>query len=293
MVHGEEHSPQSPALGRCADHHSRRRVPSHEGPVRLETVSSSVPSDQPEARTSGGRPVCQQTDSPAADIRQLETRPDGHDHGCLHSGLGRAQSICQPSVEPDRQSTGTDSPTASRACSGGTSVEGTGMVPSATGDGGEDSTPDPPEEGPHHSHTPRQPPRGGLPTGREDYLRQRYKDCQVSEGATKLLLASWRQKSSKTYDSLFGKWVSWCGERDCDPVSCPIGEVINFLAHLFEQGYQYRSINSYRSATSSVHEKVDGYEVGQHPMVSRILKKKFSTKDSLSRDTLRRGMCRR
>ena len=105
-----------------------------------------------------------------------------------------------------------------------------------------------------------------------DYLRQHYKDCQVSEGATKLLLASWRQKSSKTYDLLFGKWVSWCGERDSDPVSYPIGEVINFLAHLLEQGYQYRSINSYHSAISSVHEKVDGYEVGQHPMVSRILK---------------------
>ena len=48
--------------------------------------------------------------------------------------------------------------------------------------------------------------------------------------------------------------------------------MINFLAYLYEQGYQYRSINSYRSAISSVHEKVDGYEVGQHPIVSRILK---------------------
>ena len=62
---------------------------------------------------------------------------------------------------------------------------------------------------------------------------------------------------------------------DCCPVSCPIGEVINLLAHHFEQGYQYRSINSYRSAISSVHEKVDGYEVVQHPMVSRIPKEIF------------------
>ena len=48
--------------------------------------------------------------------------------------------------------------------------------------------------------------------------------------------------------------------------------MVNFLAHLFEQGYQYRSIISYRAAISSVHEKVDGYEVGQHPLVSRTLK---------------------
>ena len=113
IVHGEEHSPQSPTPGRCVEHHSRRRVPSHEGPVRLETGSNSVPSDQPKAGTSGGGYVCQQTDSPAADISQLETRSDGHGHGRVHSGLGRAQSICQASVQPDRQSTGTDSPTAS------------------------------------------------------------------------------------------------------------------------------------------------------------------------------------
>jgi len=51
--------------------------------------------------------------------------------------------------------------------------------------------------------------------------------------------------------------------------------VVNFLAHLFDQGYQYRSLNAYQSAISSVHEKVDGYEVGQHPLVSRLLKGVF------------------
>ena len=62
------------------------------------------------------------------------------------------------------------------------------MVPSAIRDAGQGSTPDPPEEEPDHS--PTQAPRGGAPTSRVDYLQQRYKDCQVSEGATKLLLAS-------------------------------------------------------------------------------------------------------
>lgn len=51
--------------------------------------------------------------------------------------------------------------------------------------------------------------------------------------------------------------------------------MVNFLAHLYEQGYQYRSLNSYRSAISSVHEKVDGYEVGQHPLVTRLIKGAF------------------
>ncbi len=45
---------------------------------------------------------------------------------------------------------------------------------------------------------------------------------------------------------------------------------------LFEEGYQYRSLNSYRSVMSSVHTKVDGYSVGEHPLVARVLKGAFN-----------------
>ena len=57
-------------------------------------------------------------------------------------------------------------------------------------------------------------------------------------------------------------------ERNRDPIRGPIADVLNYLAELFEQGYQYRSLNSYRPAISSVHEKVDGVEVGKHPLVA-------------------------
>ena len=54
--------------------------------------------------------------------------------------------------------------------------------------------------------------------------------------------------------------------------------MINILANLYKEGFQYRSLNAYRSAISSVHDKVDGYEVGQHPLVSRLLKGVFNTR---------------
>ena len=60
------------------------------------------------------------------------------------------------------------------------------------------------------------------------------------------------------------------GVREADPFSGPITDIVNFLATLHQQGYQYNSINSYRSAISSVHEKVDGYNIGQHPTVTRL-----------------------
>jgi len=74
---------------------------------------------------------------------------------------------------------------------------------------------------------------------------------------------------SQTYYSLFNKWVISCSERHRDPISGPIADVANFLA---KEGYKSRSLNSFRSAISSVHDPVDRIEVGKHPTISRLLK---------------------
>ena len=117
------------------------------------------------------------------------------------------------------------------------------------------------------------------------YLREQYTAAEISPEALELLLASWRGKSRASYDSLFGKWASWCVERDVNPISGPIGSVVNFLAELYHQGYQYQSLNAYRSAISSVHEKVDGVPVGQHTLVSKLLKGVFNSRPPLPRYT--------
>ena len=115
------------------------------------------------------------------------------------------------------------------------------------------------------------------------HLRKKFRDQNLSEEATALMLKSWRTKTNKSYDSLFSKWHSWCIEWSYDPFSGPITNVVNFLAYLFKEAYQYSSINSYRSAISSVHEKVEGHNVGQHPLVTRLLKGIFHDRSPLPR----------
>jgi len=88
------------------------------------------------------------------------------------------------------------------------------------------------------------------------HLRDKFRSQNLSEEATALILKSWRTKTNKSYDSLFGKWHSWCVKR-----------------------------NSYRSAILSVHEKVDGHNVAQHPLISRLLKGIFHDKPPLPRYT--------
>ena len=63
--------------------------------------------------------------------------------------------------------------------------------------------------------------------------------------------------------------------------SRPITEVMNFLADFHKQGYQYHSLNCYHSAISFVHEWIDGHCVGEHPLVSRLMKGVFNDRPPL------------
>ena len=109
------------------------------------------------------------------------------------------------------------------------------------------------------------------------YLHKSFTSRGVSEEALGLLLSSWRTKTKSNYNSLFTKWM------DRNPAAGPIVDVVNFLTYLFNKGYQYRSLNSYCSAISTVHEDVDGYTVGQHPLVTRMFKGAFNERPPLPR----------
>lgn len=113
------------------------------------------------------------------------------------------------------------------------------------------------------------------------YLRGKYASQSLSRVAGDLLLSSWRTKSNKTYDSHFKKWVCWYTARGLDPISGHVSEVANFLADLHSEGYQSSSLNVFRSAISSVHDNVDGIEVGKHPIVTRLLKGTFHLRPPL------------
>ena len=45
---------------------------------------------------------------------------------------------------------------------------------------------------------------------------------------------------------------------------------------MFKEGYQYCLLNTNQSAISTVHEKMDQYEVRYYPLVSRVLKETFN-----------------
>ena len=94
----------------------------------------------------------------------------------------------------------------------------------------------------------------------------------ISDRAYKLILASRRPGTNTVYNSAWSKWYSWCKEREVDPLCPDLGNITEFLSDSFHNGLQYRTINTYHSALSNVLPPMEGFPVGQHPLVVRLMK---------------------
>ena len=110
-------------------------------------------------------------------------------------------------------------------CVGDTSLEVPTMVPGTFEHGNRLSEIDTRQPSSSQSTISRDVPS----TSRMAYLRERYTSEKLSKDATALMLKSWRSNTNKSYDSLFGRWSSWCSERGSDPISGPVTEVLNFF----------------------------------------------------------------
>ena len=141
-------------------------------------------------------------------------------HECLLSAVGRdrGERMCQSTLESGGQNPIPSTSSESGPSLDSASMEDIGMVPHSPGDAGGLS---------HHATSSGRSDitnyttngtRGGTSTSHQAYLKQQYRDEQISNAGTELLLASWRTKSSKSYDSSFGKWgvllsPKWCGSH--------------------------------------------------------------------------------
>ncbi len=71
------------------------------------------------------------------------------------------------------------------------------------------------------------------------------------------------------------KWrlfTSWCGDRQLDPVNCPIGTVLEFMQARFSVGLTHSTLKVYVAAIVAYHAPLDGQSVGRNPLVTRFLR---------------------
>ena len=253
-------------------------VQNDEGSVRLDDKSKNFPATSTVSRTITNRSFCISPDKTATPLLQLEAGSRSRSDRCLYPELGPSKGVRKPSVvsdfsvsEPDKTTTGqstvSDTTLAIPTLVSNHPQDVGGLSSSTSSNPGHN--PEPHKSGVHNEAR-------GPNAGRMACLRESFASRGVSAQASELLLSSWRSKTNSSYNSLFSKWASWCERRNRDPTVGPVEDVVNFLAELHAEGYQYRSLNSYRSAISSIHERVEGQSIGQHPLVSRLLKGAFN-----------------
>lgn len=100
----------------------------------------------------------------------------------------------------------------------------------------------------------------------------------LSQRATKLVEASWRQSTEAQYSSCWRRWTVWASLHGISSTSPALSEVVNFLADLYDEGLQYRTINTVRSTLSSTLPQYNGYFVGKHPLILRLMKGIFNSR---------------
>ena len=107
-------------------------------------------------------------------------------------------------------------------------------------------------------------------------LRKRLSLSAVSVTASSLIAELSRNSSTGNYESVWRKWVGWCRRRQIDPVSCNITQILVFPRGLFGTCYEYRTINSHKSAISSYRQNIDVKGVGSNDKVCILLSGVFN-----------------
>ena len=241
--------------------------------LRLQRMANRPTSDPALPKKVQCRSLCVTPNESALNLRQLETRPRGYLHRCPR--LVPSQRLRLSTIQSDRTSTETSVSGQSRFGLSGPSMAGTTLVASPPEPVNQESCHDPklqtPAEGPCvPSENPSNVPQASF--SRLSVIREQHQTEGFSEDITRILQSATRASTHKTYQSAWGLWHSWCAKRQFNSISATLNDVLLFLTDRFNSGAAYRSVNVARSAISPCHAMIDGYPVGQHPLVIQLLK---------------------
>lgn len=98
-------------------------------------------------------------------------------------------------------------------------------------------------------------------------VRRSFREQGFSEKATSIIMHSWRGSTKCEYQVYISRWLQFCGRQKIDSVSVSVQNVIEFLTMEFDKGLSYSSINTARSALSSMGIMLGTFTAGTHPIV--------------------------
>ena len=88
-------------------------------------------------------------------------------------------------------------------------------------------------------------------------------------------MSSWRASTKKQYSTYIERWLDFCGQRKITCNSPTLNQALLFLKMLFTEGLSYSTINTARSALSTIVCMPAGQVFGSHHIVVRFMKGVF------------------
>ena len=260
-----------------AERGSRPTIKVNCGPSRLDAESNDIPSNQFSLESPTGGLVCIQNYQTNSTFFQLETRPTSRSSGCIQADMDGVYGLCEPSMGVNRSLCTIHPSAGCNDSANHPTMARSAVVPNSVSSltGQSEATSSVPRPSNESSGSQVSISKRSQSVGRMVHLRQSYQGAGISDKATALLLASWRSSTTKNYNSSWRVWEQWCVQSSTNPISPSLSDILNFIAYQFHQGKQYRSLNCYRSALSSVLAPIEGFDIGRHPLVCRILKGAF------------------
>ena len=218
-------------------------------------------------QTVHGGSICVTAERPVGTANGSGLHDMYYSDRCTTGAVDQPARVRFPSILPDRQVPAEGREGTGNSAADSSSVASPNMVSSSAG--GIDRHTHTTSEITRPPHRPIRPatPTGQLPAiGRMEGVRERLASAGVSGQAAQLITSAW------------AKWQCWCMQRDLDPFSCNVSSLVNFLALLFNQGLQHRTINTVRSAVLVTHDQVEGAPIGQHLVVTRLMKGVYNSR---------------
>ena len=117
-------------------------------------------------------------------------------------------------------------------------------------------------------------------------VRTAWDKQEVSEEVIDLMMKGWSIGTRKQYKPCIVRFHAYCGSRGIDPYNAPVHMVAEYLKDLYRNtNMGYSAINTNRSAVSAILPLQNGKPVGEHHIISRVMRGVFKERPALPRYT--------
>ncbi|XP_071506293.1 uncharacterized protein [Diadema antillarum] len=247
-------------------------------PHRVATQSKHCQTDLQQVRSSSGRPIRIDIEQAAASLLHKTQRPSSSDDGRIHNAVERVSGVCVPTLCIDTKSTTESANRQGYPPSDSSLVAETALVPHTVRSSNlSPSNPSLQGGSPLSTRDIHIPSQGSLPKANiMDHFREIASQAGLSGRAAELSSSFLRSSTRATYDSRLQHYFKWCYDKKVDPSTAPVGEIAEFLLHLFDKSLAFSTIRGYRSAISALHKGFRGGEtVGSSSHLTRLMKSLF------------------